>query len=162
MLKKAIHKINVIMMICTVLLSQVSFASLHVHAESADLKTTVEQQVRAFAKSINFSNADDAAARALASHGLTGRGKDLNVGNKHSLTATLMNAEMTQDAVSEGVAYLIELMQDFGDTETYGYGSLSFYGSDASNDSSSTGYVIYSSNSKNEKRSGIDHSAVNS
>lgn len=161
MLKKAIHKIYVIMMICTVLLSQVSFASLHVHAESADLKTTVEQQVRAFAKSINFSNADDAAARALASHGLTGRGKDLNVGNKHSLTATLMNAEMTQDAVSEGVAYLIELMQDFGDTETYGFGNLNFYGSDASNDSGSTGYVIYSSNSKNEKRSGIDHSVVN-
>lgn len=128
MLKKAIHKIYVIMMICTVLLSQVSFASLHVHAESADLKTTVEQQVRAFAKSINFSNADDAAARVLVKHGLTGRGKTLNVGVSNALTATLINSEVTQYGMTQAFYRAIETMQDFGETVSYGEVSLQFAG----------------------------------
>ena len=45
-----------------------------------ELKSTVAQQIRAFAKSINKSGADDSAAKALAKHGMTGGGKKLSVG----------------------------------------------------------------------------------
>ncbi|MBR5820898.1 MAG: hypothetical protein IKY68_06555, partial [Alistipes sp.] len=53
---------------------------------------SIEEQVRAYAKSIDQVGADDAAAWALATHGVTGRGKTLTVGADHSLTATLFNS----------------------------------------------------------------------
>ena len=79
-------------------------------ATEADLRAAVESQIRAFAKSINQSNADDAAAKALAKHGLSGGGKKLSVGKTHSLTATLWNSEMMQtlliDICAESIDYM--------------------------------------------------------
>ena len=74
-------------------------------------KSSVEEQIRAFAKSINKSGADDSAATALAKHGLTGGGKKLSVGKTHALTATLWNSEMMQVAVTESCAAAIAYMQ---------------------------------------------------
>ena len=77
----------------------------------AQLEETIETQIRAFAKSINQSNADDAAASALAKHGITGRGKKLSVGKSHALTATLMNSEMMQVALIDSCISAIQYMQ---------------------------------------------------
>jgi len=76
-----------------------------------DLQTVVEQQIRAFAKSINKTNADDSAAMALAKHGLTGGGKKLSVGKTHALTATLWNSELFQVATIASCVAAVEHMQ---------------------------------------------------
>ena len=60
-------------------------------AVQADLVASIEQQIRAFARSIDKPNADDDAATAIAKHGISGGGKTLNAGKNHALTATLMN-----------------------------------------------------------------------
>ena len=76
-----------------------------------DLRAAVESQIRAFAKSINQSNADDAAAKALAKHGLSGGGKKLSVGKSHALTATIWNSEMMQQLLLDTCAPAIAYMQ---------------------------------------------------
>ena len=72
--------------------------------------TTIEEQIRAFAQSINKTNADDTAATALAKQGLTGGGKKLSVGKSHALTATLWNSEMMQAAMTVACSGAIEYM----------------------------------------------------
>ena len=83
-------------------------------AEYGKFEETIEQQIRAFAKSINQSGADDTAATALAKHGITGRGKKLTVGKNHALTATLMNSELGLETIIRGCSVGIELMQQGG------------------------------------------------
>ena len=73
------------------------------------LRTSVEQQVRTYAKSINQSNADDAAAMALAKHGIFNR-STLNANTSHPLTATLMNAELAITRIIEGCVAAINIM----------------------------------------------------
>lgn len=68
-------------------------------ASSNDMETLIEKQIRAFADSIDKSNADDDAALALAGHGMSGRGKTLKVGKSHPLTALIMNSETAQQAL---------------------------------------------------------------
>ena len=87
-------------------------SSASVVSSDASLRTTVEEQIRAYAKSINQSGADSAAAKALANHGLTGRGKKLSVGKTHALTATLWNSELLQVAAIETCTATIEYMQE--------------------------------------------------
>lgn len=48
-------------------------------ASTDDLEPIIEKQIRAFADSIDKSNADDDAALALAGHGMSGRGKPLRL-----------------------------------------------------------------------------------
>ena len=99
-----------------------------------DLRAAVEQQIRAFAKSINQSGADDAAAKALAKHGLSGGGKKLSVGKSHALTATLWNSEMMQQAMTETCAATAKYIQSM-DLKDFSYvhgwciwnGSQSYY-----------------------------------
>ena len=79
-----------------------------------DLESTIEKQIRAFADSIDKSNADDSAAAALASHGLTGRGKTLKVGKTHALTATLFNSELMPYTLADILAEAIRDMYDLG------------------------------------------------
>ena len=75
---------------------------------------SIEQQIRAYAKSLDQKNADDAAASALASHGISGRGKKLTVGEEHALTATLWNSEIFQNLMIDGCAQAILNMQQIG------------------------------------------------
>ena len=77
-----------------------------------DLEKTIEQQIRAFADSIDKSNADDTAAAALASHGIKGSGRTLKVGKTHALTATLFNSELLQAALIDGCTEAIRSMQE--------------------------------------------------
>ena len=80
-------------------------------SSSEETKTLVEQQIRAFAKSINQTNADNTAAKALAKHGMTGSGKKLSVGKTHALTATLWNSEVLQMAAIDTCVAAVEYMQ---------------------------------------------------
>ena len=149
-------KIMMVMMLLAQTLQSVPF--VHAHAETVDIKPTIEKQVRAYAKSINRSNADDEAAKVLAKHGLTAGGKDLNVGSSNALTATLMNAEMTQVALTDTLDYLIRLINNTGEKELHAYGGLAFYGSDASNDGKVTSnYGFYVINSSNGSYADSDH-----
>ena len=113
---------------------------LPVHAEEATaqaadtLYTTIEKQIRAYAKSIDQIDADDEAAMAIAKHGVTGGGKKMSVGMNHALTATLMNSEMGLSAVIRGCEMGIELMQRMNRAEIYansgcywGYDPLYFF-----------------------------------
>ena len=83
-------------------------------ARTTDISASVEKQIRDFAKSINKTNADDAAASALAKHGLSGGGKKLSVGKSHALTATLMNSELGLTTIIRGCSVGVELMQQMG------------------------------------------------
>lgn len=69
-------------------------------AAQEDLLTVVESQVRAYADSIDQSNADYKAAADLAGHGLAGGGKKMTMGASSSLTATLLNSELFQKGFS--------------------------------------------------------------
>ena len=80
-------------------------------AAGDDLAAIIEEQIRAFADSIDKSNADDTAATALAKHGITGGGKKLSVGKSHALTATLMNSELAQKALTVFCERAIRSMQ---------------------------------------------------
>ena len=115
-------------MIASVLLGQMTFVVAH--AESYDLKSTVEQQVRAYAKSIYRANADDEVTTTLAKHGLTGRGKDLNLGSSSALTVTIMNSELMQVMFTESIYHIIELMNGSDQTLSYLAGSASYEGAD--------------------------------
>ena len=73
--------------------------------------TSIEEQVRAFAKSINQTKADDTAAWALAKYGIVGGGKTLNIGKTHSLTATLWNSELALKTIIQSCKVSIDVMQ---------------------------------------------------
>ena len=88
-------------------------------AVHTELGATIEQQVRAFAKSINKTDADDDAAVAIANHGITGGGKKLAVGKNHALTATLMNSELGLATVIQGCALGIQQMQQLNLSEAF-------------------------------------------
>ena len=96
-------------------------ASAPVSAEQESRATipSIEEQIRAFAISINQSNADDTAAKALAKHGLSGGGKKLSVGKTHALTATLMNSEMVQQTLIAACMRSSKYMQTTGGRTLY-------------------------------------------
>ncbi len=99
---------------------------------SASMKESVEEQIRAFADSIDQNNADDAAASALAKHGLTGRGKKLAVEENHALTAALMNSEVIQRTLIATCTQSTTLMKASGETALYldlntGWARFSYY-----------------------------------
>ena len=51
-------------------------------AAQTDLESIIREQIEAFAKSIDQKDASNSAKKALASHGISGGGKKLSVGNK--------------------------------------------------------------------------------
>ena len=93
--------------------------SVSAEQESRAAISSIEEQIRAFAKSINQSNADDTAAKALAKHGLSGGGKKLSVGKTHALTATLMNSEVVQQTVIAACVRSFEYIQTMGGRTLY-------------------------------------------
>ena len=71
---------------------------------------SIEEQIRAYAKSINQSGADDDAAWALAMHGITGGGETLKMGADHSLTATLFNSNAGLATLVRGCEQAVQYM----------------------------------------------------
>lgn len=67
--------------------------------KTEELVAVVEPQIRAYAASINRSNADQAAAVDLAAHGMTGRGKTLKMGATSPMAATLMNSQVVLEGL---------------------------------------------------------------
>ena len=128
MIQRMLQKIITCIMIASVLLGQMTFVVAH--AETYDLKSTVEQQVRAYAKSIYRANADDEVTTTLAKHGLTGRGKDLNLGSSSALTVTIMNSELMQVAFTESIYNIVKIMDKSEKTMSYLAGSVSYEGAD--------------------------------
>lgn len=106
-----IRKIIVALLLFALLFSESAIITTSAETKAADLAATVETQIRAFAKSINKSNADDTAASAIAKHGITGGGKKLSVGKTHALTATLWNSELMQVAAVKTCTAAIDYMQ---------------------------------------------------
>ena len=80
----------------------------------ADKVQTIEQQIIAYANSINFADADDGAAWELSKHGITGGGRQMNVGGSNALTVTLMNSKLAQTSIIRGCTLGIEEMQRLG------------------------------------------------
>ena len=98
-----------------------------------EMEALIEKQIRAFADSIDKSNADGAAAKALANHGMRGGGKTLKAGKTHALTATLFNSELLQSELITTCANAIWYMQTF-DLESMPQitGACCWYGTDES------------------------------
>ena len=92
----------------------VQTCSLEVHAEQItreDMIAAVMPQIRAYGDSIDQNRADEKAAIDLASHGISGRGKTLNMSSSSPLTATLMNSKVIEEGFSIVVADAIQAMQ---------------------------------------------------
>ena len=97
-----------------------------------DLEIIIREQIEAFAKSIDQKNADTKASKALASHGISGGGKKLSVGKNHALTATLMNSNWFQEALTNSCIKMIETRQIIGQSRVYGRGSCNWTGDKSS------------------------------
>ena len=134
----------VVLLTLALLAGVVPFSALPTHAadastadvapqtadQSEQLQATIEEQIRAFADSIDKKNADDTAAKALAKHGLSGGGKKLSVGKNHALTATLWNSELFQNALIEGCVGAVTTMQQISASELpYTTGCVEWVGS---------------------------------
>ena len=86
-----------------------------------NLRSTVDQQVRAVTRSIYYANADDDAALALAKHGISNR-NTLKAGKTHPLTVTLFNSELLQELMTETLTALICTTGEQGFRETFLHG----------------------------------------
>lgn len=122
---------------------------------ATDLETTIEKQIRAFADSIDQSGADDSAAKALATHGMVGNGKKLSVGKSHSLTATLMNSEQAQTALTAFCTSAIRSMQQLDLTQLENTrGAIIWY------DTTTSTYHLYAYDAANKEAKRPDWTLV--
>ena len=108
MFRRVFSLILALVFVCAPLLGGVGTVRA---ASNDDMEAIIEKQIRAFADSIDQSNADTTAAKILATHGLTGRGKTLTANKNHSLTATLFNSELLQTVLTEVCTEAIRSMQ---------------------------------------------------
>ena len=97
-----------------------------------ELAAVIEEQVRAYAASIDQSKADSNAAADLAAHGMTGRGKTLKMDKSDALTAAIMNSELVMEGFASNLTYIIRAMQRLDIREIPGVTmSFGWYGSDS-------------------------------
>ncbi|MBQ7874067.1 MAG: hypothetical protein IJ306_02725, partial [Oscillospiraceae bacterium] len=97
-------------------------------SEEQSLEEIIRPQIEAFAKSIDQEDADGKAADALAMHGMFKNGKDLNVGEDHALTATLVNSELVKFGLTKMCLNAIKSMQGLDLAEMpYISGSCGWY-----------------------------------
>ena len=89
-----------------------------VPAVQAEETESIEAQIRAYAESIDQNNAESSAAMALATHGITGGGKTLKLGEGSALAALLLNSEQFQYWMIEGCGRTIRAMQSLDWTTT--------------------------------------------
>ena len=107
-MKKMIMRLLSIALVLVLLIPMVPTA----HAASGggasyeDIYASVEKQVKEFAKSIYYANADDDALWALAKHGLTNR-TTLKAGKTHALTVTLYNSNLLQNYLIKSLMAII-------------------------------------------------------
>ena len=87
-------------------------------ASKEEIAKAVSSQILAFADSLKQSDATDNAAKALAKHGLTQKGKKLTAGKSHALTAALWSTEMLRSDLVESCSQLLWLMQLTDPTRT--------------------------------------------
>ena len=83
---------------------------LEAGAETADVKTLVEEQIKAYADSINQPNAAKTAATALLTNAAF-RGKDLSFDESSATTAMIFNSYLFQDALINSAVTMARLMQ---------------------------------------------------
>ena len=119
-------------------------------AAQTELEALIEQQLRAFAKSINQSNADDTASTDLAMHGMSQGGKKLTAGKSHALTATLLNSEIMIACLSKGCTSAIEIMQQLDRVKLENIGG---YGIWKGPKDSTYGMTLYDSADKTTRKS---------
>ena len=124
-MKRGLSRVIVLALAAVLILSLIPAVSA---AASDDLYSTVNQQVRTYAKSINKADAASSAASAMATHGLLNGGRKMTAGAAHALTATLMNSEIYQAALSKGITNTIRAMEKTTLNQTMIlHGSCSWY-----------------------------------
>lgn len=105
--------------------------TLPANATDADVADSIEAQIRAYADSIDQPGADRSAAMELASHGMLGNGKTLNMGASSPLTATLLNSEVVQEGFAVIFADTIQAMQRLDMQSAPGVGmNFNWYGAE--------------------------------
>ncbi len=89
---------------------------LNASAENS-LEEIIRPQIEAYAKSIDQNGADKKATDALASWGMSKKGKTLNIDEKHAFTATLLNSELMKFVLSEALLQTFMLVKNPKDIE---------------------------------------------
>ena len=116
-MKKTIAVVLCLSLLLTTL-AQSAFAS-----ESVDLGAIVKSQYEAFSESVNVSRGSFYGTMALLTHATTGKGKDLNVGEGHSVTALLLNSE----GYTAGIVAALTKFVESGEDSIYLEGSQNYY-----------------------------------
>ncbi len=112
MKKRMYQRAARLVLVLTMLLTLVPLGKVRAQSEAEPQSglPTVEEQIRAYADSIDQNDAVDAAASALALHGITMGGRTLHMDEDNALTAVLMNSGMgfqsTVDACLSGIRML--------------------------------------------------------
>lgn len=125
-----LQKIGALLLSLTLLLTVIPYGGVSLVAAEATPKAalpTIKEQIRAYAKSIDQPKADDAASTALATHGIASGGRKFNMDESHSLTATLMNANLTQMQLVDACTTAIRAMQQLHRTVIYAGNSCNWY-----------------------------------
>ena len=92
--------------------------------------TPIYDQIVSYGKSIDQSNADEAAAVQLATHGLTGGGKTLTLNKSSALAATLANSKMYIEYMSDSLSNAFTFMDTFHIDQLYTHGAAVWDGAD--------------------------------
>lgn len=83
-----------------------------VRAEEKAAQTgSIEEQIRAYADSIDQNGAESTAAMTLATHGITGGGKKLTMDSTSAMAAVLLNSETVQAGLVKMFADTMDTMQ---------------------------------------------------
>ena len=120
---EAARRLLALILILVTILSPLSITQAQ--AAGPETAASVKEQIRAYARSINQSRADENAATDLALHGIRGKGKTLTMGPSSPLAATLVNSEIFQNGFAIIFADIINTMQRL-DLESLPGVSLSF------------------------------------
>lgn len=115
MAKKTITILLVLLMLLPLMTVKLAVPA---SAAETDLQATIEQQIRAFADSIDKPGADDDAARIIAMHGILRGGRTMYADEDHALTATLLNSEMVQENLIWTCTEILKYILNNNDVES--------------------------------------------
>ena len=121
-MKKLISMISAVVILLGIFPQNMTVKAADAAAQT-DLESIIQEQIEAFAKSIDQTDADTKASKALASHGISSGGKKLSVGKNHALTATLWNSNWLQEALTNSCVKMIETGKTIAQSKVYGRGS---------------------------------------
>lgn len=123
MVKKTLTMILALLMLLPLIAGQMAVPASAAQTEIP----TIEEQIRAYAESIDQPGADDDAARIIAMHGIMMGGRDMQVDEDHALTALLMNSKVLQDCLIDSLPQMIRLMQSSGKKILYAHGGAEWH-----------------------------------